>query len=246
VVDILAPKISAPIGFTTIHGAEMVCRGCAGQTADHRNPSKESKMKSRNLMATSFVAALAGLCQPAAQAAPSGGSDLRGVTQNWDETLSAEPGGPCPAASARFTCVMNNAAVRDNETGLVWAQPQPTLHNWYVARSACANDTTGARKGWRLPTVSELASLVDPLNAYTIKLPPGHPFVYVASYYGYWSATPDANDEQASNVYGAVWVVRFQYSAIAEGAAGTVARMPKNSTGATWCVRGGQSLGGTY
>ena len=209
-------------------------------------------MKSRNLVAANVLMAIAGLCQPTAHAAaPSGGStttDLRGVTQNWDKTLSAEPGGPCPASSARFTCVMNNAAVRDNETGLVWGQPkyQGPNNDWFQARLQCAADTTGGRKGWRLPTVSELASLLDPLNAYTIKLPPGHPFEYQSAPYGYWTSSADPYDEQVNNGWANVWVVRFQYAAINEGAAGTVTRMPKAWYGATWCVRGNESGGGTY
>ena len=141
---------------------------------------------------------------------------------------------------------MNNAAVRDNETGLVWGQPKQTLDSWWHARTACANDTTGGRKGWRLPTVSELASLLDPLNAYSIKLPPGHPFEYVAPYYGYYTATRDAWDEQPTSLYANVWVVRFHYSAIPDGDAGTVTRMSKLNPGAAWCVRGGDPMGSMY
>ena len=207
-------------------------------------------MKSRNLMATSLVAAIAGLCQPTAQAAALGsggtGTDLRGVTQNWDKTLSAEPGGLCPASSARFTCVMNNTAVRDNETGLVWGQPQFTLMSWWTARATCANDTTGGRKGWRLPTASELASLVDPNSVYTIKLPAGHPFTYVASYNGYWTGSHAGLDQPQNGIYAAVWIVRFTYAAGPEGAAGNVTQMNKENVGAAWCVRGGEAPGGVY
>jgi hypothetical protein len=150
------------------------------------------------------VAFVAALCPPVAQAAAQSGStgtDLRGVTQNWDRTLSAEPGGACPAASARFTCVFNNAGARDNETGLVWGHPQASTMDWWTARTACANDTTGGRKGWRLPTVTELSSPLDPPNAYTLKLPPGHLFAYLSSYYGYWIATLDGIDQPMSAYY---------------------------------------------
>src|SRR2546425_8806330 len=51
------------------------------------------------------------------------GADHSGLPPTWDKTLPANnPGGACPATSSRFTCVMGNAAVRDNETGLVWEQ----------------------------------------------------------------------------------------------------------------------------
>src|SRR6266581_4918373 len=89
---------------------------------------------------------------------------IQGLPQAWDKTLPAnDPGGACPSNSSRFTCVMGNAAVRDNETGLVWEQsPATTTHTWAAARFQCTDRTVGGRKGWRLPSVHELASLVDP------------------------------------------------------------------------------------
>jgi hypothetical protein len=60
--------------------------------------------------------------------------DLRGVTQNWDKALpAADPGGPCPSGSSRFTCLFDGAAVRDNQTGLVWEQsPSTVRYTWNV------------------------------------------------------------------------------------------------------------------
>jgi hypothetical protein len=89
---------------------------------------------------------------------------LSGVTQNWDKTLPAnDPGGACPASSSRFECVMNGAAVRDNETGLVWEQsPSATQFLWADARDACAILALGGRYGWRLPSVVELTSCLPP------------------------------------------------------------------------------------
>ena len=40
--------------------------------------------------------------------------------------------------------------------------------------------TVGGTKGWRLPSVAELASLVDPANS-NPALPTGHPFSNVQS-----------------------------------------------------------------
>src|SRR5262249_14464349 len=98
--------------------------------------------------------------------------DLHGVTQNWDKALPAnDPGGPCPNSSSRFTCVLGGAAVRDNQTGLVWEQtPAPSYHTWIQlgsgygpsARQECTLRKTGGQRGWRLPSVHELNSLVDP------------------------------------------------------------------------------------
>lgn len=87
--------------------------------------------------------------------------NLSGLPQNWDKTL--------PAAT-RFVLLLDfaSAAVRDNETGLVWEQsPLTTTHVWSNARVQCTSRLTGGRKGWRLPSVHELASLIDPTMAET-------------------------------------------------------------------------------
>ncbi|OLB02949.1 MAG: hypothetical protein AUI03_03300 [Nitrospirae bacterium 13_2_20CM_2_62_8] len=166
-----------------------------------------------------------------------GTTDLRGVTQNWDKTLPAnDPGGAaCSGNSSRFTCIMSNAAVRDNETGLVWEQsPAATQIFWGAvgvgggARSECTARVTGGRKGWRLPSFAELASLVDPSVAVPgLTLPPGHPFSNVQSV-RYWSASTDA----ISPTTGA-WGVDFSN--------GDVNTRFKTFTSAVWCVRGGMN-----
>ena len=110
-----------------------------------------------------------------------------GLPQNWDQKI--------PAAT-RFVVLSDfaNAAVRDNETGLVWEKsPLTSFHPWdfsagFTASALvqCTNRTTGGR----LPSVHELASLVDPANT-NPSLPTGHPFTNVQSA-DYWSATSNA------------------------------------------------------
>ena len=119
----------------------------------------------------------------------------------------------------------NDAAVLDQETRLVWEQgPSTTLQSWLNAQISCTIKTVGGRKGWRLPTIQELASLVDPSVA-NPALPDGHPFSDVQSS-GYWSATTFASDPSGA------WDVVFGN--------GVVGDDDKTDGYFVWCVRGGQ------
>ena len=158
---------------------------------------------------------------PAAVAQSAGAIDLSGVPPNWDKVL--------PAAQ-RFVVLaaFNNAAVRDNNTGLVWEKsPQTATTTWNGARFTCINKNVGGQKGWRLPSIPDLASLIDPsVAAPGPTLPSGHPFHNVQSA-GYWSATTSAEDSSDA------WFVYFGI--------GFVDSDSKAHTGHTWCVRGGMN-----
>ena len=161
--------------------------------------------------------------------------DLSGVTQNWDKTLPAnDPGGSCPDESSRFTCVMNNAAVRDNETGLVWEQsPATATGHWASARDACALRTVGNRYGWRLPSIVELTSLLTPGQT-NPALPAGHPFSNVVSRGAsgaYWSATAVSD---AIPVGSTAWAVFFDFPDVGSG-------VKAAANFRAWCVRGGMN-----
>jgi len=134
----------------------------------------------------------------------------------------------------------NNQAVYDNETGLVWEQaPTNSTRSWSVAHGDCNARAVGNRKGWRLPTIQELASLIDPAaQPPDPTLPAGHPFsnVYTLGPTGntaqYWSAT---TVDSASTL---AWVVEF-------GSGGVVLHGKSDVVGQStfhWCVRGGQGV----
>ena len=102
----------------------------------------------------------------------------------WDRKIKS--------AKQRFKVLteFNSEAVLDRETGLVWER-KPSTENmaWSNARLFCAQKAVGGRGGWRLPSFSELASLVDPgITSSAPRLPIGHPFIDVQPD-TYWSAT---------------------------------------------------------
>jgi len=153
----------------------------------------------------------------------------------WSRRLNSANGsaGPFPPVgcnSDRFKCVMSTgapfaipAAVLDMETGLVWQRnPDDATMTWYLAKLICHEAETGARRGWRLPTIDELNALAD-ADAVSPALPSGHPFV---SPFGlYWTSTEDNFDD------GSAWAVSVAGSAtnISEG---------KSDPALAWCVRG--------
>lgn len=55
-----------------------------------------------------------------------------------------------------------DATVKDNYTGLIWQQTYSTARMaWSEAASYCAAQNTGGLSGWRVPTLTELASTVN-------------------------------------------------------------------------------------
>jgi len=140
-------------------------------------------------------------------------------TTRWDQVL--------PAAQ-RFVVLMafNNEAVLDKETGLVWEKsPQTAGVSAATARLACGNKVVGGRKGWRLPSLPELTSLVDPsVVSPGPTLSSGHPFTNVQSA-NYWSASVPA--ESPTLILG----VGFNN--------GVALGLNKGFDQRIWCVRGG-------
>jgi hypothetical protein len=91
------------------------------------------------------------------------------MPQKWGKNLSS---------TSRFTILseFNEAAVRDNNTGLVWERTQ-TLNSggtWVEATLRCLQRQVGGTTGWRLPSIVELNSVRDPI------LPP--PFVPASAF----------------------------------------------------------------
>lgn len=146
--------------------------------------------------------------------------------ESWDTKI--------PNVGTRFKVLseFNGEAVLDKETQLVWQlSPNAATFPWPTTRDLCADGATGGRKGWRLPSLPELTSLVDP-SVFTRgvpSLPPGHPFLNV-QFALYWSATTDAVAP------GNAWVVGFHLGGIRG-----VGSASKADSLNFWCVRGGMN-----
>lgn len=146
--------------------------------------------------------------------------DLR----SWDLKLAGSP---------RFVTLWNGAVVLDRETQLVWERsPSTALSTWEGALRDCYSKKVGDRKGWRLPTVEELFSLVDPsVNFPGPTLPTSHPFIDIQSA-PYWSIT-SRQDVTSSSPQLNAWGVDFSGGGIASG------QKNGSSSMRVWCVRGG-------
>jgi hypothetical protein len=137
------------------------------------------------------------------------------VKPTWSQKLPAEK---------RFVLVLDGEAVLDRETGLVWEKSlDTTIREWNDAVSYCYNKVVGGRKGWRLPTIEELLSLVDTTQSFPT-LPSGHPFVNMLNQ-TCWSST-----EYAGNP-GSAWYVSMAF--------GNADYWDKSLRYYVWAVRGG-------
>jgi uncharacterized protein DUF1566 len=144
----------------------------------------------------------------------------------WDQKVQS---------AARFIVLSNwgAAAVLDRETGLVWERAPSGLagsehFTWYAALYHCSALTTGNRMGWRLPTVQDFGSLLDPsVPEPGPALPEGHPFQNVQQG-GYWTATTHAEFPALARV------LSLFDAAVVNG--------DKTGLAYAWCVRGGPGL----
>lgn len=158
--------------------------------------------------------------------------------QSWDKINNT---------TGRFKILSQygNAAVLDQETGLVWERSPSTALNPWAPRSAgstahiaCTVKVVGGRLGWRLPTIQELASLLEPTQ-FRPPLPVGHPFILSAAQQvgQFWSATTASTDPASGD---SAWFVDFNLldpsSFVLYGSG------DKTTARYAWCVRAGQGV----
>ncbi len=130
-------------------------------------------------------------------------------------------------AAERFELVMGGAGVLDKETALVWEQSPAGFMTWFTALSHCFTKKTDGRGGWRMPTIEELHSLVDPTQN-DPPLPSGHLFSTNVQSSGYWSSTTNPSGILNPEARTVIFSSGFVFS------------NSKANNGFVWCVRGGQ------
>jgi hypothetical protein len=165
----------------------------------------------------------AGLISMTLAAGPASAIDLR----SWDKKINN--------VVKRFIVLtsLNSDAVLDKETQLVWEKtPDNSFGSWFSARNKCVKKEVGGRAGWRLPSIQELASLVDSIeNDPAIKS--GHPFQNVNSD-PYWSSTKASISGASDNA----WTLDFGTSGAATfSTSGAITLKSTSDTQLTWCVR---------
>jgi hypothetical protein len=172
------------------------------------------------IMALITFPLLAGDLEPSAPPGPTM-KTLEEIPSSWSRHLHPDE---------RFELVLFGGAVLDRETGLVWQRSTGSVSlDVSEAFLRCYNLNVGNRKGWRLPAIEELMSLVDKDSddgGVNPTLPPRHPFSVfdaisdLACPRAFWSATK-VNDIQLS--------ADFCHGVPIHG----------GTSWGVWCVRGG-------
>jgi hypothetical protein len=184
---------------------------------------------------------LAGNLEPSGPAVPTMRTlDEIYSTNSWSKKLPCDSQANCP----RFEVLadFNNEAVLDKETGLVWEKSPSNLDwqgYWNSAKIFCNEKQTGGRLGWRLPTIQELASLVDAkVTSPGPAIPPRSPIVNVQSY-RYWSAT--TRDVRVDSTTGYIYPTHGYGVDFSSGDVRDEGSISGESN-RVWCVRGGQGV----
>jgi hypothetical protein len=144
------------------------------------------------------------------------------ATPSWSQKLT----------KSRFVVLANwnHEAVLDRETGLVWTRsPRTFAQSWALAFEYCMNFArAGGRKGWRMPSMPELASLGGGADPSSVALAVGHPFTELDFDEPFWTRSRSVNDPG-------------RYFALVYPAGNVIFGLTPDTPTRVWCVRGGSS-----
>ncbi len=120
------------------------------------------------------------------------------------------------APAGRFVVSDDSLTVTDAKTGLVWQRNVPSGKLiWADARAWCrSNSSNLAGTGWRLPSVEELATIVDTaLHFWVNGYSPGIDATAFPDtpYFFFWSSTPSLFPSSSA------WTIAFYGGASAHG-----------------------------
>lgn len=110
-------------------------------------------------------------------------------------------GAPASSLAPAGRYAIGDGVVRDTKTGLTWQRVAPsTTYAFGAAQAYCAALNLGGHSsGWRLPSVKELLSIVDPRESGPAIDTSTFPSTSAAPY---WSSTPRILSQQTSPVRG--------------------------------------------
>jgi hypothetical protein len=135
----------------------------------------------------------------------------------------------------RFELVLEDAAVLDKQTGLVWERtPNTAKYDWKGAISHCTQLEVGHRKGWHLPTIEQLMSLGS-ADLFNVAFPYGDGRVNL------WSVTTNFYAPQSAWALGGSM---FAPAVLVDKTSDIVVHPSGGGVDCyyAWCVRDGQSL----
>ncbi len=138
--------------------------------------------------------------------------------------------------TGRFELIMGGEAIKDNETCLVWERsPGRERTLWKGALIDCFTKKVGGRKGWRLPKIEELASIIDDTQSQPTIPPELSALINNEMRTFYWSSTTALSTTGKEGIdphY--AWGVAFWNGRVEQAETTGPNDQP------TWCVRGGQ------
>jgi hypothetical protein len=103
-----------------------------------------------------------------------------------------------------------NGTITDETTGMMWQQETPKAMTYFNAETYCGDLTLGGHIDWRLPTITELQTIVDHtrhLPAINTKYFPGLDNLHL-----YFISSSPCNDQAFwGGRHGVTWGVEFDY-----------------------------------
>ena len=107
-----------------------------------------------------------------------------------------------------FSCAMvpgrqNPLTWKDPKTGLEWQCESPGEMTWHEAQEYAKSLSLDGKDDWRLPTLTELESLLDRTKARPAGRPPMREEVPFRDELSYWSSTTFERDTKNA------WIVMF-------------------------------------